>query len=250
MGNDLKYGLIFGGVVVLIFIGYLAMKPGGESTAPVQGTSEAPAPRTDMFAPPEVPEPVPVRPPQTAEIQISPSETPAPVATDVVVPVVPSAEEAITTPPVTNEEPTPAPQPAGGPIAEGSTGKYVISRGDTLQTISKKFYGTTTKWKTIQEANPDAIPNADVLKVGTQIVIPSVEGAAPRAESPVTPSGTPPVKAPANARTHKVARGDTLYSIAKQYYGDGNKWTKIYKANEDKIPNPNVLKLGQELTIP
>ncbi|MCD6404764.1 MAG: LysM peptidoglycan-binding domain-containing protein [Planctomycetes bacterium] len=246
MGNDLKYGLIFGGVVVLIFIGYLAMRSAGESPAPLPETSEVPLADTDMFAPPEVPEPVPVRPPQTAEIEISPSDVPA--AEDVVVPVVPGVEHLIEAPlPAMGE---PLPQPAEESFTETRAGKYVISRGDTLQTISKNFYGTTTKWKLIQDANPDAIPNADVLKVGTKIVIPAVPGAALRAQPPVTPSGTAPREAPAGGRIHRVAQGDTLYSIAKQYYGDGNKWKKIYEANKDQLPNANALKVGQELTIP
>jgi hypothetical protein len=37
---------------------------------------------------------------------------------------------------------------------------------------------------------------------------------------------------------------------AKQFYGDPGKWKKIHAANSDKIPNPDLIHPGLELTIP
>ncbi|EGT5043850.1 LysM peptidoglycan-binding domain-containing protein [Clostridioides difficile] len=51
-------------------------------------------------------------------------------------------------------------------------------------------------------------------------------------------------------KTHKVAEEDTLSKIAKKYYGNGDLWEKIYKANEDKIKDPSVIKNGWILIIP
>ena len=51
-------------------------------------------------------------------------------------------------------------------------------------------------------------------------------------------------------RTYTVKKGDTLRSIAKSFYGDSSKYTKIYNANKDKISNPNLIKVGQVLVIP
>lgn len=51
-------------------------------------------------------------------------------------------------------------------------------------------------------------------------------------------------------RTYTVVKGDCLWNIAKKYYGDGSKWTKIYNANKSKIKNPNLIYPGQKLTIP
>ncbi len=54
-----------------------------------------------------------------------------------------------------------------------STRTYTVKKGDTLQEISQKFYGTTKNWRRIHTANRKAIgPNADKLKVGTKLVIP------------------------------------------------------------------------------
>ncbi|UWD50620.1 LysM peptidoglycan-binding domain-containing protein (plasmid) [Clostridioides difficile] len=51
-------------------------------------------------------------------------------------------------------------------------------------------------------------------------------------------------------KTHKVVEGDTLFKIAKKYYGNGDLWEKIYKANEDTIKDPSVIKNGWILIIP
>lgn len=52
------------------------------------------------------------------------------------------------------------------------------------------------------------------------------------------------------AKTHTVVRGDTLWGIAKKYYGNGAQYTKIYNANKDKIKNPNLIYVGQVFSIP
>ena len=41
-----------------------------------------------------------------------------------------------------------------------------------------------------------------------------------------------------------------LQKISKKLFGTYSKWYKIYKANKDKISNPNVLKPGTVLTVP
>lgn len=51
-------------------------------------------------------------------------------------------------------------------------------------------------------------------------------------------------------KTYAVVSGDSLWKIAKQFYGNGAEYTKIYNANTDKIKNPNLIYPGQVLTIP
>jgi nucleoid-associated protein YgaU len=47
-----------------------------------------------------------------------------------------------------------------------------------------------------------------------------------------------------------VKSGDTLSKIAKELYGDGNRWREIFEANKDQIENPNLIRPGWELFIP
>jgi nucleoid-associated protein YgaU len=47
-----------------------------------------------------------------------------------------------------------------------------------------------------------------------------------------------------------VKSGDTLSKIAKEFYGDAGEYMKIFKANGDKLTDPDKIKVGQELVIP
>jgi LysM repeat protein len=66
------------------------------------------------------------------------------------------------------------------------------------------------------------------------------------------PVGTTPASAPAagTGQRYTVKSGDSLSKIAKQFYGDPNQWRRIHEANMDKVPNPDLIHPGQELTIP
>lgn len=50
-------------------------------------------------------------------------------------------------------------------------------------------------------------------------------------------------------RVHTVAKGETLSSIARYYYGSSFKWRLIYDNNKDVIKNPNVLRVGMKLKV-
>lgn len=57
--------------------------------------------------------------------------------------------------------------------------------------------------------------------------------------------------APASPTTYTVKSGDCLWKIAKQFYGSGSSYTKIYEQNKGTIGgNPNLIYPGQVLTIP
>ncbi len=49
---------------------------------------------------------------------------------------------------------------------------YVVQKYDTLQKISKKFYGTSSKWKYLFNYNKDRIKNPDKVYPGTKIKVP------------------------------------------------------------------------------
>jgi nucleoid-associated protein YgaU len=47
-----------------------------------------------------------------------------------------------------------------------------------------------------------------------------------------------------------IVKGDTLSKIAKQYYGDANKYPRIFEANREVIKNPDLIFPGQKIRIP
>lgn len=65
----------------------------------------------------------------------------------------------------------------------------------------------------------------------------------PPEQKPATPAKPSGIKA-----THTVVRGDTLWDLAKKYYGDYYQWTKIQKANGNL--NPYTIPVGKKLLIP
>ena len=54
--------------------------------------------------------------------------------------------------------------------ASGRT--YVVRPGDTLASISRKFYKSSARWKEILEANKKSIDDPEKLKVGQSLIIP------------------------------------------------------------------------------
>ena len=53
---------------------------------------------------------------------------------------------------------------------------------------------------------------------------------------------------PAN-RTHVVSRGETLFSIAERYYGNGLEWPHLHESNP-WVQDPNVLWVGHKIFVP
>lgn len=102
----------------------------------------------------------------------------------------------------------------------------------------------------------DHNPNADFSDVGGA----SSTKNAPATGSPAGPESTRPAdfsdvsggssSTLRGGKSYTVKKGDSLSKIAKQVYGDAGKWKEIHMANNDKIPNPDLIYPGQELTIP
>jgi nucleoid-associated protein YgaU len=52
------------------------------------------------------------------------------------------------------------------------------------------------------------------------------------------------------AQFYEVKSGDTLSKIAKQFYGDANKYHQIFEANRPMLKDPDEIYPGQRLRIP
>lgn len=74
-------------------------------------------------------------------------------------------------------------------------------------------------------------------KVGSTAGEAPATDAAPAGENPYT-------------QWYEVKKGDTLWKIAKEHYGDGSLYPEIFKANQDILTDPDKIKVGQKLRIP
>ncbi|MDB4775735.1 MAG: LysM peptidoglycan-binding domain-containing protein [Phycisphaera sp. TMED9] len=119
---------------------------------------------------------------------------------------------------------------------------HEVASGETLQSISTEFFGTTRKWKAIADANRNVLPNADDLRVGMVLVIPDRNIASSTRTRTIANRSTT-----SDAREIRVLPGDSLSRIAKRELEDQSRWRDIQTLNglSDTQVHP-----GQVLKIP
>ena len=119
---------------------------------------------------------------------------------------------------------------------------------------SKQFTLTVnSQQSTVVSAQTGSLSLTDLTSgqaVGNQtfqgLQMPATQGL--QMQTQVTASPTPSVQT--NSGTYTVKKGDTLWNIAKKYYGDGRKWRVILAANTSKVKSPKTLRIGINLVIP
>jgi N-acetylmuramoyl-L-alanine amidase len=139
--------------------------------------------------------------------------------------------------------PTSAPTSAPGPAAPAAGGTHTVARGETLSGIAKR-YGTTTR--ALQDAN--GISNPNLIRVGLRLTVPGAAAPAPAPAPPPAPAAPAEdvvAPAPETGGTYTVVAGDSLSRIARRVGS-----TTATLASLNGISDPNVLRVGQVLTLP
>ncbi len=156
---------------------------------------------------------------------------------------------------------------------------YTVQKGDTLQSIAQKVFGNSEDYKKLMELNGLTRP---VIFAGQILRIPSSEnndtfsyrvvpgdtlwklaqrflGYGPRYNEIMRENGLTndmiypgqilkiKIENGNNSSPYIVKKGDTLWKIAQNTLGDGNRYTEIMKLNNLKDGN---LAIGQPLVIP
>lgn len=93
------------------------------------------------------------------------AEAAAPAVAEVAAPVAP-----VDAAPASGPKP-PKPTAAGDKVMAGNK-IHVVGSGDTLSVISKKYYGTTTRYKEIAAANQDVLKGKEALSLGMKLRVP------------------------------------------------------------------------------
>lgn len=108
---------------------------------------------------------------------------------------------------------------------------YTVVKGDWLSKIAQYsfIYDDASKWPIIYRANRDQIKDPNLIYPNQKIKI---------------PRGLP--------YQWKVYKGEYLWKIASypEIYGNGAKWPMIYRANKDKIKDPDLIYPNQIFEIP
>lgn len=110
---------------------------------------------------------------------------------------------------------------------------HTVQPGESLSGIADLYYGNPLEYRRIYEANRRVIgENPDALAMGMVLEIPSLSQVVFIAQ-------------------HTVAPGDSLHTIAEQFYGTPEPFMLIYDANDDVIgKDPDNVQVGQVLRIP
>ena len=130
---------------------------------------------------------------------------------------------------------------------EGTPVRFIMTETD----INDLYLVETCDQKYKINARGDIYLNISLIQY-IEPEVPQIQGATnnpTKVDKPKRPTDKKD-KESKKVRTHIVKRGDTLWGLAKKYYGNGNQYNKIYNANKDKIKNPNLIIDGWKLVIP
>lgn len=171
-----------------------------------------------------------------------------PIWNQAAAPVVPPAQPA--PPAITRVEPVPTPtsprQEATIPTAS-SPRSHTVVKGDTLGRIARTYNVTVADLKKANQLSND------MIRVGQTLVIPGTGDARPapapvvtRAPAPAAVPVNDPAATPASATgSYTVAKGDTLWSIARRLGVSPQELAKL-----NGIQDPSRLKIGTVLRVP
>ena len=137
---------------------------------------------------------------------------------------------------------------------------YEVRKGDSLRKIARILCGDPERYTEIQALNPGVDPLH--LQVGQKLILPA--GGSNRnlaagnlknsnRKNNPTASRSPGEQADrfvSDDRTYVVQKGDTLLGISRKFYGNNTAWKRIYEANREIIPHPDVLPVGLKLILP
>jgi nucleoid-associated protein YgaU len=167
-------------------------------------------------------------------------------------------------------EPEPAKQE---PVRSATPKSYVVGEGDSLSDIAKKFYGEQEGNRLVNitrifEANRNVLKSPDDIFVGQKLVIPSLKISSTDSDKPdgslsgslfetvksigrrhLTNDSPSSVKS-IEGKYYIVKDGDSLWRIAAEKLGNGNRYTEISKLNTDVLENDDEVFVGMRLRLP
>jgi len=104
--------------------------------------------------------------------------------------------------------------------------------------------GTTARSELVEIDESDA-PWDDPGLVTEEVLAPETEAS----YGEVTSLESTPVIDP-TSETYKIRHGDTLWSLAVRFYGDGKRYRDILAANRTSIPNVEDIAIGTTIVLP
>ncbi len=133
--------------------------------------------------------------------------------------------------------------PTSQPSTSSATRSYTVARGDTLSVIASR-HNVSGGWRGLWNLNKSTAGNPNMLRVGQKLVISDNSSGSTSAAATALTSSTTSASTP----TYTVRSGDTLSAIASRHNVSGG-WRGLWNLNKSTVGNPNMLRVGQQLTI-
>lgn len=126
--------------------------------------------------------------------------------------------------------------------------KAVLIAGNIKGVSSISYYGLKVKEAIVQ---PETAPGeaAEEVKAGKQPEM-AVTEEVEVVESQEVEGMESEEAEGIESEFYTIVSGDTLSKIAKQFYGDANKYPEIFDANKEVIKHPDKIYVGQTIRIP
>lgn len=219
-----------------------------------------PVATTPAKSPVTLPEPAMQRPVTQRPVTQQPFTQPEPF---------PSRSTSSTTPNGFGNPTTPFTSPALRPISELSTGpqrvdtaiatrRYKVGDGENYWAISKSQYGTVRYFAALAVWNKKVVEDPRHLRPGMTIELPPADLLEPLVKTANLPTVSPRSSNPIatlrpeahTARQHKVATGESYWSISKSQYGSSRYFAALAEWNKTRIPDPRKLAAGTIIDLP
>lgn len=141
---------------------------------------------------------------------------------------------------------------------------YTIVSGDNLSAIAIKVYGTEegnrlVNIDKIYNANKGRLSSKDDIRIGQKLIVPPlVEPIFQAVERPFSPatSVVNRIRTAVNnigkskSTGYTVKEGDSLWKIAAEKLGNGNRYHEILKLNSSTLSDEDTLAAGTKLKLP
>lgn len=151
-------------------------------------------------------------------------------------------------------------QPSSEPEAVAATEPEPLAQGEeppSVEAVAEDLSEVLAAQNAAAVSQPEVVLDEAVSMSEAESDAPE-DAIAPQVTAPTevaAPEATPAQTTPEGGfyfaeQPHKIARGESLWRLARQHYNDPLLWPHIYQANAALIDNPDQLQIGANIVLP
>jgi nucleoid-associated protein YgaU len=122
---------------------------------------------------------------------------------------------------------------ATAPLISEGMRRIEVQRGQSWWKLAEHYLGSGARWMELRKLNRDARGPVNLLRLGSTVILPEATRAQEVSMKP----------------TVKVRKGDSLWSLAHEYLGQGSAWTCLASANPQLMDYTHMA-IGTTVELP